>query len=169
MADMNTKKTALQLLVMNGILTEQEAAKCIAVLKEAMMDGRVIYEDDAIIVSFKSLKKVGSVEKSYSRKASIFEIGLDLYNKSDEAFEVIVYEMYFNGYPVPTEQRICIVPAGEKRDGTFSVRVGDYGLITDEKLPMSVKGIEYVEFDLFVDYGDRHFWTEDMRITSDLF
>ena len=159
MADMNTKKTALQLLVMNGILTEQEAARCIEVLAEyneiKSMAGRVIYEDDSIIVSFKNLEKIGSQKKDYAWKESTFEIGLDLYNKTDESFEVSADDICFNGGWVSDWKTICTVPAREKREGTFSVSVGYNSFMGKEpgKDVENVEEIEEVKFYILMDYG----------------
>ena len=115
MADLNMKKTALQLLVVNGILTQEEVDKCIRVLSDeddgytgieklpqSYENSDVVFEDSKISVTYKGARKVSNL---------FFGDGIEfrfvIQNKTCFKMRVSATDITINDFVVSGDELIC--------------------------------------------------------------
>ena len=123
MADMNMKKTALQLLVVNGILTQDEVDKCIQAISDDSIvsiapasvtcddyDQNIVYEDNNISVTYKSMTKVSNL---------FFGDGISfkfiVHNKTNYDIRVNATDISVNDFIVSNSELICSAAAPKKK------------------------------------------------------
>ena len=117
MADINMKKTALQLLVLNGILTQEEVDKCIKVLSNEDLgysnsgtetlpqlygETDVVFEDNKVCVTYKGIRKVNNL---------FFGEGIEfrfvVQNKTSFEMRVSATDITINDFVVSNDELIC--------------------------------------------------------------
>lgn len=132
MADMNMKKTAFQLLVRNGILTQAEADKCIQVLSDDCDDmcssievssqsddeSFVIFEDSKICVTFEDVYRVVNMNLEEG-----IEFDFAVQNKTNYKMDVFAINISINGFALSDDVRAIYIDANpkEKTTGEFSL------------------------------------------------
>ena len=117
MADFEMKKTAIQLLAINGILTQAEVDKCIkaissddcdvehneeVVARSSSISSNCVYEDSNLCVIFKSISSISNL---------FFGDGIEfkfiIQNKTNYDIRVNATEITINGFVVSNSELIC--------------------------------------------------------------
>lgn len=124
MADLQLKKKALQLLVSNGVLTEEECKKCISViegdtstdvgnkgsLSSPSISSGVIFEDENLVISYKGIENITNL--FYGKG---YHIKFIVENKTSHEMSVSATEISVNGFMVEDDTYIeSAVPANRK-------------------------------------------------------
>ena len=144
MADQDVKKTAIQLLVTNGILSQEEADECIDAIARVYekQKGRLVYQDENIALYFKGIEALtdGYEWGGFDKRYVGYEFYFGVQNKSDEsAVSVDADQIFLNRIKMQEYGCICKkVPPKEYRTGSFSVFCEGY-------LGRTIKSVEDIK------------------------
>lgn len=164
MADINMKKAALQLLVVNEILTQEEVDKCINAISDdhEIIETRpitpsrsnqtgVLFEDSRICVAFKGMNKITNL---------FFGEGIEfkfiIHNKTDYEMKVNATDISINDFIISSSELLCSEATPNRKTidnfSLYSISLDDVDVKDIEDIYSLELAISYEIEDLDIEY-----------------